>query len=121
MSAKFCAQCGAGIGPADKFCALCGTKIVSQCPTCGQSWDGVKNSNPEPKVENPPPAPTKPVVEKKAEVNEPEPISEVTLTNSSGIYKPIYGSAFDRSKDCANCGRAGKKKNCEACGTGATL
>jgi hypothetical protein len=74
MSAKFCAQCGAGIGPADKFCALCGTKIVSQCPTCGQSWDGVKNSNPEPKVENPPPAPTKPVVEKKVEVQIEKPV-----------------------------------------------
>jgi hypothetical protein len=121
MSAKFCAQCGAGIGPADKFCALCGTKIVSQCPTCGQSWDGIKNSNPEPKVENPTPTPTKPVVEKKAEVKEPQPIDEVTTANPSGIYKPIYGSAFDKSKDCANCGRAGKKKNCEACGTGATL
>ena len=107
MSAKFCAQCGTGLGPADKFCAICGAKVISNCPTCGQAWDGVVATQ----------APTKSTpAPKKAEVVEE---SEITITQSSGGNKPIYGPDFDKSKDCANCGKTGKKKSCDACGTGA--
>lgn len=106
MSAKFCVNCGIGLGPADKFCAICGTKIVSNCPTCGQIWDGV---SPSETVESTP-------LPAKVEVI---PDSEVEIIQSVDGNKPIYGPDFDKSKDCANCGKAGKKKSCDACGLGA--
>jgi hypothetical protein len=106
MSAKFCAQCGTGLGPADKFCAICGAKVISNCPTCGQAWDGVVASE----VKKSAPA---------AKKVQAEPISEVTITQTVVGNKPIYGPDFDKSKDCANCGSPGKKKSCDVCGTGA--
>jgi hypothetical protein len=118
VSAKFCAQCGTGLGPADKFCAICGTKIISKCPTCGQAWDGVVNIEPSPspkeRVEEKP----KPAVEKREQVEKPEPITVTKVAEQTGGNKPVYGSAFDKTKDCANCGSAGKKKACDVCGTG---
>ena len=105
MSAKFCVNCGVGLGQADKFCAICGTKVVANCPTCGQIWNGVVAS--ETINNTPPPA--------QSEVTPP---SEVTINESFVGSKPIYGPDFNEDKDCANCGNAGKIKSCDMCGSG---
>jgi hypothetical protein len=105
MTAKFCVNCGSGLGPADKFCAICGTNIVTNCPTCGQVWDGVIAGNEAVSMPQP----------KQVEATPP---SEVTISESTGENKPIYGPDFDRSNDCANCGKAGNKKSCDTCGPG---
>ena len=118
MSAKFCAQCGTGLGPADKFCAVCGKKIVSNCPTCGQAWDGVVKNEPSPNTKERVEEKPRPAVEKKEEVEKPEPIIVAQVVEQTSGNKPVYGSAFDKTKDCANCGSAGNKKACDVCGTG---
>jgi hypothetical protein len=113
MTAKFCVNCGVGLGPADKFCAVCGTKVVVNCPTCGQVWDGVVVS--ETVKTTPRPAQVEVTPPPQVEVTPP---SEITITESVSGNKPIYGPDFDKSKDCANCGKAGNKKACDACGLG---
>ena len=105
MPAKFCAQCATGLGPADKFCANCGAKVAFNCPTCGQVWDGTIASDVKESESVP----------KKADAAPP---SEVTINESFVGSKPIYGPDFDKNKDCANCGNAGKKKSCNLCGSG---
>ena len=118
--AKFCAECGGTLGPADKFCAECGMKIIHTCPTCGQNWDGVKQES-EPTVPAkgapksvassavktttaPVPQPTKPAAK----------YSQITTAR----VQPVYGSQFNASTDCANCGSKGNKKSCSNCGAG---
>ena len=119
MAAKFCAQCGAGLGPVDKFCALCGTKVVSACPTCGQAWDGIAVSSAVDSITSPPTLQIpdtnkikKPAIEKVESV-----VQGVAPDTLSGL---VYGSAFDSAKDCANCGMAGKRKACDSCGSGSS-
>ena len=113
MAAKYCAQCGAGLGPVDKFCALCGTKVISACPTCGQDWDGVSVASSETTHLTV----VTPSVKESSKVKE-DPIAELTpLASVSGL---IYGPEYDPAKDCANCGMAGKKKACNSCGSGFT-
>lgn len=116
MAAKFCANCGGGLGPADRFCPLCGTKVISACPTCGQAWDGVTVAEtPEGKIDIP--AQQFPVTNKMKKATKE--IDDLVVVASSSVGNtPIYGSAYDPSKDCANCGKAGKKKACDACGSG---
>lgn len=107
--AKFCAECGVGLGPADRFCAKCGKEVFTSCPTCGQNWDGVM-------VENV--APARKAETKAPVVKEAQP-AKVVLTSKSTGSGPVYGSAYDATKDCANCGKAGEKKSCDNCGSGA--
>lgn len=118
--AKFCAECGGPLGPADKFCAECGMKIVHTCPTCGQNWDGVKqeatvSSTPksEPKQTMAvAPKPTTP-----AATNPAKPVAKSSQLTTARV-QPVYGSQYNASSDCANCGSKGNKKSCSNCGEG---
>ena len=117
--AKFCAECGGPLGPADKFCAECGKKVIHTCPTCGQNWDGVKQdaaSAPSPKTQ------TKPSVATTAPTPQtaPEPIkvSPNSSQPTTARVQPVYGSQYNASTDCANCGSKGNKKSCSNCGAG---
>ena len=119
--AKFCAECGGPLGPADKFCAECGKQVIHTCPTCGQNWDGVKQevtaassskSDPKP-VTAPPTKPTTPVV--------PPPPAKPAAKSSqltTARIQPVYGSQYNAASDCANCGAKGNKKSCSNCGAG---
>ena len=117
--AKFCAECGGPLGPADKFCAECGKKVVNTCPTCGQGWDGVKQELSAP--------PAKGQVKAVSNLNPPAPPQEVTqpvkaATGSTQLttarVQPVYGSQYSAATDCANCGAKGNKKICSSCGSG---
>jgi hypothetical protein len=45
-------------------------------------------------------------------------IEVAVIASSLSGSSPVYGSDYDKSKDCANCGKAGKKKACNSCGSG---
>ena len=118
--AKFCAECGGPLGPADKFCAECGKQVIHTCPTCGQNWDGVKQelvtATPTKTQSKPTPTPTPPPA--------PQVVAQPTKTlpKSSQLttarVQPVYGSQYNASTDCANCGGKGNKKSCSNCGAG---
>jgi len=119
MAAKFCANCGGGLGPADKFCPQCGIKVITACPTCGQAWDGVALSGVADTKTETPQIQQKPVVnEMKKTTKEVE--KTVAATNPPSVAGLVYGPSYDSAKDCANCGMAGKKKVCDSCGSGST-
>jgi hypothetical protein len=118
MVAKFCANCGGGLGPADKFCPQCGIKVITACPTCGQAWDGVTVGEvAETKTPQKQQFPDTNKITKPAK----EVVEEVFVaTNSPSNSGLVYGPSYDSAKDCANCGMAGKKKACDSCGSGST-
>jgi predicted amidophosphoribosyltransferase len=119
MANKFCANCGGGLGPADRFCPLCGTKVISACPTCGQAWDGTTVvSSPEKDIETQPRQQMPSINKTKKTEKVVDEVVEVTSSTTGNM--PIYGSLYDPSKDCANCGKAGKKKGCDSCGSGSS-
>ncbi len=115
MVAKFCANCGGGLGPADKFCPQCGTKVISSCPTCGQAWDGVTVG--EVAETKPPQKQQMPEINKIKKITKEveEVVVEARHPSNSAL---IYGPSYDAVRDCANCGMAGKKKSCDSCGSG---
>jgi hypothetical protein len=115
MVAKFCANCGGGLGPADKFCPQCGIKVITACPTCGQAWDGVAVGEVA-ETKTPP----KQQIPEMNKIKKPaKEVDEVVVAtdfpSNSGL---IYGPSYDAAKDCANCGMAGNKKSCDSCGSG---
>jgi hypothetical protein len=117
MVAKFCANCGGGLGPADKFCPQCGIKVITACPTCGQAWDGVSVGE---VLETKTNAPLMQQIPVANEMKKPIKVVEevVAGTNLPSVDGLVYGPSFDPAKDCANCGTAGKKKSCDSCGSG---
>ncbi len=117
--AKFCAECGGPLGPADKFCAECGRKVVNTCPTCGQGWDGVKQEPSAPPTKSQPKnvlTPKPPTLPQ--EVTESVKAATRTTQLTTARVQPIYGSQYSAATDCANCGAKGNKKICSSCGSG---
>ena len=119
MVAKFCANCGGGLGPADKFCPQCGIKVITACPTCGQAWDGVSVGGvTETKTESPP---IQQIPDVNKMIKSTKAVDQVVVTTDPPLNNGlVYGAAYDSAKDCANCGMAGKKKSCDSCGSGST-
>ena len=117
MVAKFCANCGGGLGPADKFCPQCGIKVITACPTCGQAWDGVSVGEVLETKTKAQPIQEKPVVNTtKTPTKEIREVVATTIPPS--VVGLVYGPSYDSAKDCANCGMAGNKKACDSCGSG---
>jgi len=117
--AKFCAECGGPLGPADKFCAECGKQVIHSCPTCGQNWDGVKQEAASATVTKTQskPAPTPPPAVAQAT---PQPVKAAPKSSllTTARVQPVYGSQYNAASDCANCGSKGNKKSCSNCGAG---
>jgi len=116
--AKFCAECGGPLGPADKFCAECGKQVIHTCLTCGQNWDGVKQEpvNATPIKTQSKPTPTPPPAPQA--VAQPVKASPKSSQLTTARVQPVYGSQYNASTDCANCGGKGNKKSCSNCGAG---
>jgi len=101
--AKFCAECGNQLKDSVRFCGSCGTPVVNLCPTCGQEW------NQEPV--------STPAVKKNVAAQHPKPAApQGSFAETSARVQPIYGSSYDASKDCPNCGTKGMgNKTCTTC------
>jgi len=118
--AKFCAECGGPLGPVDKFCAECGMKIIHTCPTCGQNWDGVKQEATAPSAARSEAKSTPAAAPKQSAPVAPIPAKPAAKSSqlTSARVQPVYGSQYNASTDCANCGTKGNKKSCSNCGEG---
>lgn len=94
MSANnFCGDCGARLVPDAKFCGGCGSKIAND----------ESNSKPTNKAS-------------KSADHDFHP--EDSLMNEVKTHiKPVYGSKYDASQDCENCGsKVGSNLKCKVCG-----
>lgn len=116
--AKFCAECGGPLGPADKFCAECGKKVVNTCPTCGQGWDGVKQEPSAPPAKSQPKTASTPTQLLPQTVIQPAKAGNHSTQLTTARVQPVYGSQYSAANDCANCGAKGNKKICSSCGSG---
>ena len=116
--AKFCAQCGVPLGPADNFCAGCGKQVIRLCPTCGQDWDGLKReaSPTQQKRENV--VDTQQVMKSVETKLTPSTTKNGTKVLTSARVQPVYGKEFNSNSDCPNCGTKGNKKSCSVCDYG---
>jgi hypothetical protein len=102
--AKFCAECGNKLNDAVRFCGLCGTAVINLCPTCGQEWNEAPVSAPAEK---------KTTTAKTATPAAPQ---QGSVAHTSARVQPIYGTSYDPTKDCPNCGTKGMgNKTCTTC------
>ena len=110
------------MGPADKFCAECGKQVVHNCPTCGQKWDGVKqeSSAPVAKTQSKAASAPTPAPAPSAPQSAPQQVKAAPKSSqlTTARVQPVYGSQYNASTDCANCGSKGNKKSCSNCGAG---